>query len=58
MLYGRPDNANDPGFLRNSSSTFKPADGAVGQGFAEGTVRATDKITVGNDTRDDVAFCE
>lgn len=60
-LYGRPDSTNDPGFLSNTSSTFKPFVTKVGNGPTPQpgpgeTVRATDKITVGNDTHDDIPF--
>lgn len=43
----------DPGFQANESSTFTKQEEPEGE---RGPYLATDKITVGDDTRDDVRF--
>lgn len=54
-VFGRPDDAQHPSFNSNKSSTFKDI-GAAPFPVGNGDVWATDKVTFGNESRDDTPF--
>jgi hypothetical protein len=57
-IFGRLNRTGDPGFLSDKSSTFTKTDKDVNDYPDMDMVWGTDKITAGNESYDNVEFCE